>query len=233
MPCRDFAPSEPDPAEKHLRSWATLRSIFNDRRRGAQLEICLIRHGETTLNAVGLVSGQADTPLTWRGRLAAVEAGRELSGEAFDLGITSPLRRSRETLAILRAAAGWDEMPTCSDWRIGERSLGDLEYRPNFPIPELERGDLHWRPRHGEDYLSVSHRLLDLFAELIEIANDKPLRVLLCAHVGPMRIASGILNNDSDSAAVLSYHFPNLSPLCLGREDLRVPAFLEDAPQVV
>lgn len=65
--------------------------------------ITLLRHGESTGNAEGYFQGQADFPLTERGK----EQSRALAGYwtshgvRFDAVISSPLARARQTAEIL------------------------------------------------------------------------------------------------------------------------------------
>lgn len=65
--------------------------------------ITLLRHGESTGNAEGYFQGQADFPLTERGK----EQSRALAvywncqGLKFDAIISSPLARARQTAELL------------------------------------------------------------------------------------------------------------------------------------
>lgn len=210
------------------RSWAEIAEAIARPQPGRSADVCVIRHGQTTLNALHLISGDADTELTRAGRLQAVEAGRQLaaSGERFDLACSSHLQRSRETLAIICAAADWDGVRVWSDPRLGERSLGELERRPAKPIAAFEAGDLTWRPPGGESYAAVALRLFDFLVDLLEAPDTDCQRVLLCSHVGPMRLIMGMLNDETDAVEVMAYQLPNLAPLCFRAEDIRIPAYL-------
>ena len=89
----------PRTASARGRTWDEVAEALAKPLPGRSADICVIRHGQTTLNALGLISGDADTELTRTGRLQAVEAGRRLaaSGERFDVACSSHLQRSRET----------------------------------------------------------------------------------------------------------------------------------------
>jgi probable phosphoglycerate mutase len=186
-----------------------------------------MRHGQTTLNALGIVSGGADTELTRVGRCEAVEAGRRLAGQEFDFGWASPLRRSRETLAILRSAGRWESCALGIDTRLAERRLGVLERRPARSIPELASGDLWWRPPGGETYLEVALRLFDFLVDLLEDHAMADRRIMICSHVGVMRLVKGMLERDDDPARVLAHRLPNLSPLCFPATAIAIPPFLD------
>ena len=90
------------------------------------IELCLVRHGETTTNAAGLFTGTTDAPLNVKGRLQAQDAGRRISGRAFDIGFTSNLARSIETLSLMTRAGGLSVPFTAPDARLAERCYGEL-----------------------------------------------------------------------------------------------------------
>src|SRR6201999_3503574 len=90
----------------------------------AVLEVVAFRHGETTLNAAGCLTGQLDPPLTARGREQARGLAVLLSG-TFDRRLHSGLRRAEETLALAGYGEGAEAEP-----RFRERSFGVLEGRP-------------------------------------------------------------------------------------------------------
>lgn len=65
------------------------------------LEIWLIRHAQSEANAAGLWQGRADSGATTRG-LEQIEAlGRRVAQTHFDLVVSSPLLRARQTAAAL------------------------------------------------------------------------------------------------------------------------------------
>lgn len=66
--------------------------------------ITLIRHGQSSFNALGLYQGVSDEPvLTDRGRAQARAAAALLAEARFDAVYASPLRRAAETAAVLAA----------------------------------------------------------------------------------------------------------------------------------
>ncbi len=70
--------------------------------------ILLVRHGESEWNADGRWQGQADPPLTERGRRQAVHAASALG--TIDAIVTSDLERASETGAILARLLGVDQV---------------------------------------------------------------------------------------------------------------------------
>jgi phosphoserine phosphatase len=66
----------------------------------------IMRHGQSEGNVRGVPQGRADHPLTGLGREQAMTAGAWFRGKAVDVILTSPLKRARETAAIVAEAAG-------------------------------------------------------------------------------------------------------------------------------
>jgi broad specificity phosphatase PhoE len=64
------------------------------------LELWLIRHGETAWSLSGAHTSRTDLPLTDRGRERARNIEKYLHGVSFSLVLTSPMLRARETCEI-------------------------------------------------------------------------------------------------------------------------------------
>lgn len=114
----------------------------------AMTSICLVRHGETDWNAQGKIQGTTDIPLNKKGRLQAVESCEFLKQDKWDVLITSPLSRAKETAEIINQGLN---IPLIEMDEFVERSFGDaegmtLEERTsNFPTnnyPNQEDQDL-------------------------------------------------------------------------------------------
>lgn len=72
------------------------------------MELALIRHGQTDWNLDERVQGRTDIPLNDTGRQQAREAGDRLreTDSDWDLVVSSPLLRTRETAEIIADALG-------------------------------------------------------------------------------------------------------------------------------
>jgi len=178
---------------------------------GPDVELCVLRHGETTSNAGGLVTGTTDPPLTVRGRLQAQEAGRAIAGRAFALGFASHLQRSRETLELAIRAGGLALTDIAADDRLAERSLGELERKPIRPRDPRLAVDLAIAPPGGESYLELTQRCLSFLLDVRCLAAQlaRPTSVLVCTHQGPLRVLAAILDEVSDPAGVREQRFEN------------------------
>ncbi len=98
--------------------------------------IICVRHGETAWSRDKRHTGRTDIELTPHGREQALLAGRRLGGHEWELVLTSPLARARETARL----AGLEAEPVddLMEWDYGEvegRSTEEMrEERPGWDI---------------------------------------------------------------------------------------------------
>jgi probable phosphoglycerate mutase len=161
--------------------------------------LVLVRHGESTANAAGLLLGRTDAPLTERGeRQAAALAG--LLGPVGRI-VSSPLARARQTAGAL----GLD-LPLEIDERWIEVDYGEHEGRRLTEVPadvwQRWRSDPAYRPEEGETLAEVHARVAVACAELFETegagARDRELDVVVVSHVSPIKAAVAWALGSSD-----------------------------------
>ena len=70
------------------------------------MRLYIIRHGETEWNHTFRLQGQTDIPLNENGRVLAQVTARALQPIPFDLCISSPLKRAKETALIQEIGFG-------------------------------------------------------------------------------------------------------------------------------
>ena len=101
--------------------------------------IYIARHGQTAWNATARVQGQAEADLNETGRRQAAVNGRTLSRLVPDPSgfrfIASPMRRTRETMEIIRETMGLPRDGYELEPRIVEVHFGDWQ---GFTFAELE-----------------------------------------------------------------------------------------------
>jgi len=108
------------------------------------LTLVLTRHGLTDRSIPEQHLGQRiDIGLSDEGRAQADALGRRLAGVAFERIVTSPLRRARETAAILAAAAPRRPSPEMDD-RLREMDYGSWE---GLTYAQIEAADPAGRAR--------------------------------------------------------------------------------------
>ncbi len=96
--------------------------------------LALVRHGQSTWNALGRWQGQADPPLSPLGEEQAAEAAEQLRDTGVTGVVTSDLVRARRTGQIVADALGLGPVAVCPD--LGEYDVGDWS---GLTKPEIEK----------------------------------------------------------------------------------------------
>ena len=143
--------------------------------------IVLVRHGQTEWSASGQHTGVTDIPLTDAGRRNAERLRDRLAGYRFQLVLTSPLQRARETA---RLAGLGDAAQLEPDLR--EFDYGEYEGRTTPEIREERPGWSVWRDGApgGEMPEDVGVRADRVIARALEAGGD----VALFAHGHLLRV---------------------------------------------
>lgn len=87
-------------------------------------QICLVRHGETDWNKEGRLQGRTDIPLNSIGRDQAMRCGYYLAESEWDIIISSPLLRAKQTAEILSLLL---QKPLITLEAFIERDYGEAE----------------------------------------------------------------------------------------------------------
>ncbi len=88
-----------------------------------------IRHGQTDWNRDGLLQGSSDIPLNDTGRAQARDALMTLRSRPWDVVVSSPLVRARETAQIIADGLSIELGRACPG--LVERDYGELEGTPS------------------------------------------------------------------------------------------------------
>ncbi len=152
----------------------------------AMTRLLLLRHGLTAWNDSRRMQGRADLALSAAGR-AEVLRWRLPAGWEGACWLTSPLRRARETAALLTAGPVVVEPRLIEmDWGAWEgRSRAELQAAAGEELAAQEALGLDLRPPRGESPREVCARLSQLVAELDAL----PAPVVAVSHNGVIRAA--------------------------------------------
>jgi probable phosphoglycerate mutase len=132
--------------------------------------LALIRHAPTAWNAEGRIQGRSDIPLSPEGRVmaGAWRLPSDLGGPGW-FWLSSPLRRARETAALLnpQGAIRIEDALIEMDWGDWEGSvLADLRARGGDEMRAAEARGLDFQPPGGESPRMVQQRLAPFLAAL-------------------------------------------------------------------
>ena len=108
--------------------------------------LILLRHGESTWNALNQFTGWVDVPLSEKGTAEAIRGGALLTdaGVLPDVLHTSLLRRAITTANLALDAADRHWIPVRRSWRLNERHYGDLQGKnKKQTLADLRRGAVH------------------------------------------------------------------------------------------
>jgi broad specificity phosphatase PhoE len=170
--------------------------------------IYLTRHGQTDWNATARFQGQAETDLSALGRRQAGQNGEKLarlipdpSGLRF---IASPMRRTRETMEIIREKMGLPRDGYLLEPRIVEVHFGDWQGSTFAELEALAPGASAAREADkwnfvppgsaAESYAMLEGRIRPWLAEIRGPA-------LVVTHGGVIRTLFHMLNGLSDRQA--------------------------------
>lgn len=184
-------------------------------------KLWLIRHGETEWSLSGAHTGRTDLPLTARGKRRAAVLGRHLKGRAFQLVLTSPLRRARDTCRL----AGYGDVariePNLQEW-----DYGAYEGRTTEGIRKERPGWSIWSGvvPGGETIEQVAARARRVIDRAMSAEGDTALfahahilRVLTACWLGLPPTAARMFALDTASLSILYYESDTRGMQCWNR----------------
>jgi probable phosphoglycerate mutase len=177
---------------------------------GRAQQIYVLRHGETEWSLNGRHTGVTDIPLTENGRAVARRLRSILTGQSFDLVLTSPMRRARETCELAGLGDRAAVEPALVEWNYGE-----YEGLTPKQIQERHPGWMIFRDGcpGGESPAQIGERVDRLVARLRDVPGDVALfahghvfRVLVARWIGQPPAAGQNFLLDTARLSVLGYY---------------------------
>ena len=162
------------------------------------MQLIFVRHGESVWNHEGRIQGNADPPLSERGRAQAALVAERLAREFKPAAVySSALQRATETASLIAARLN---MPLKIDARLNEYDIGaftgltDREVAAQYPdIWARWEMDALWVPVPGEEGIyAFLDRITRAMDEIIA-AHPGGAEVVVVTHGGVMALYLGDL----------------------------------------
>lgn len=155
------------------------------------IRLGLIRHARTPWNLEKKIQGSTDIPLSPEGKKEAARWGELLKPEPFDVILSSPLIRARETALILSDKMG---IPVFHEADLREQDFGDWEGQRITDIREKdpkavefqESRGWKFRPPGGESRIRVLERVTKAFERAAK--NFENQYILVVTHQSVIKI---------------------------------------------
>lgn len=185
--------------------------------------ILLVRHGATVLSAEDRFAGATDVELSEEGRKQAARLAERLAGEPIGAAYASPLRRTRETAAIIAAShevtvQEKDGLREIHHGRWEQMTRAEVEERFPEEYAAWEADPLSFAPWGGESGISVMARALPALREIVTAHAGQ--KVLVVSHKATIRLMiSSFLGFDARGYRDRL----DQSPCCLNIVDFKDP----------
>lgn len=154
-------------------------------------KIFLVRHGQDTDNATGVLNGRRDTGLTELGREQAKQVAKKLRDNEVQIIYTSPLKRAYETARIIGATLGIDEV--IADEHLIEREFGILTGKPVSDIPKYtdkiistDRANYFLEVEGAEDFPTLLARGRKILREIRQRHPNENILIVTHGDIGKM-----------------------------------------------
>jgi broad specificity phosphatase PhoE len=166
----------------------------------------IARHGETDENAQGRILGRRDPPLGPAGRAQAQALAAAAAGRGIAAIWTSPLRRARDTAAVVGRALGiepvvLDELIESDRGAWEGRLVADLAREDPDLHAAFVAGDPRFAFPGGESLAQQRARTRTALARIAQ----GPLPALVVAHAGTIRAALADFGADVPPESALAH----------------------------
>jgi len=190
--------------------------------------LIVVRHGQTHVNASGLLLGRADPPLDATGRAQASAVAAALAPLSRSTRIiSSPLRRARETASFIARDRSVD-----IDDRWIELDYGGYEGKPIVEVPgeiwARWRSDPTFTPDGGESIQSLGERVAAACTDLLPDAEAGD--VIVVTHVSPVKASVAWALGVGDEIAWRSFVAPGSVTRIGSRQGLPVLLSFNETP---
>jgi len=160
--------------------------------------VILLRHTRPDCAAGNRYLGWSDPPLGEAGRRTAEQVARLLAQRPVDGIICSPLRRARETTAIM-AAARIKAAPAEEDERLKEINFGAFEGKTFAEASQSHPREIERWSQDPENFVFPGGEAISAFSARVREAGlalcprieENQNAILIVAHAGSLRVLAG------------------------------------------
>jgi broad specificity phosphatase PhoE len=203
------------------------------------LRLWLVRHGESTWNAIGRVQGWADPPLSELGEWQAHQVARRLADVKMAAVYTSTLQRAFRTAQIISNRLGIIPVP---DPRLREHGMGEAtgmiwqreDVFSRWPfLTEIAKQGKHIRTYipGAEPLIPFIQRIRKAVSEIRQIHREGDVTIV--AHGGVFRAYLADLLQTSAGGAELSFGNVSLSQVEYAEENCVRVRFVNDCCHLI
>lgn len=181
------------------------------------MEICLVRHGETDWNKVGKLQGHTDIELNQTGFTQATACAEFLSNFSYELIITSPLKRAKQTAIIISEKTG---LSIIEMEQFLERNYGDAEgltpEERNIKFPNFQY-------KNQESIENLRERVMQGLLQIQE--NQLASKIILVAHGAVINSILAVLSNNEIGSGKTKLDNACLSTIIYAQGDWKIESF--------
>ena len=162
------------------------------------MELYVVRHGQTIVNAKGLINARNMIGINKTGKQEAKKAAEQMEKTKIDLIFCSPLRRTKQTCKIINK----NKTKVIYDKRILERNSRSMQFE------KIEKLDLEeWynikKPevyKNSEGFKNILNRVKNFLEEVKTKYPDKAM--LIVTHGDVCKAIYAYLNNITDAKEI-------------------------------
>lgn len=169
-------------------------------------KLVIVRHGESTWNAKGVLTGTTDVHLTDKGRHESELMGQALHDIRFDQVYVSEQTRTSETLHGILKYSPTPDVPVKITGAINERDYGKFTGKNKWEVKEAIGEEAFQQLRRSWDYpvedgetiKDVYERSVPFYKEQVVPLLQQDKTVLIVAHGNSIRSLIKYIENISD-----------------------------------
>jgi len=190
------------------------------------VELVVVRHGETESNRTHTIQGHLNTPLSDVGLQQAERLAKHIAETKFDHALSSDLVRALKTGQLILDSNPSLETGSIEEWTVlRERCFGEMEGKDSSLMTDIIKSlnkdqIISWGPAGGETGEQFRNRvrefLRDLGKRVIKLKSEKnksSMRILVTSHGGFIKDLNMVLVKEFEcSMPCQSGEYGKISP---------------------